>query len=388
MTSPSSTHDIVLVGAGLAGLAQFRLLRQAGFSPVLVDARPLEAVLRENQDQRATALTQTSIDILGLTPEWLAEHGSKISEMVVDGGLRDKLSGDESLHLISGAWVVPNAALKDWLLQGQELAGHFGAGLADHGLEDGSRQVVLTDGVSLGARLLIAADGKGSVVRRVSGIQKHVRSFRQTALTGVINHSEPHQNRAFQRFLPGGTLAFLPLPGQSHQSSFIWVEPTTKATDFFQLEPAVLAECMQARFGDVLGDLTASEGVQWGQYPLEAHHCDTVIGDRLALMGEAAHSMHPLAGQGLNMSIKDAEALTQALVAQRRAGLDLGDIEGLRDYERARRADTARLTSVTTALHDVFDKGPAPVRALAGAGLKAVERIKPLKSFLEREANR
>lgn len=388
------THDLIIVGAGLAGLIQYHLLKQAGFAPLLVDGRSLDAVLKGNEDRRSTALTALSVETLDLPLDWLEAEGSRIEEMLVDGGLSAALQSDESLRLKSGAWVVPNAALKAWLVEGlaeglaEGLDGHFGAGLVDHRLEGGRRRVSLDDGTSLDARLLIAADGKASAVRRGSGIQKHVRDFQQRALTGVIAHSQPHGNRAFQRFLPGGTLAFLPLPGQSHQSSFIWVEPRTRALDFFALPPAVLAERMQARFGDALGVLTAPEEALWGQYPLTAHHCDTIVGERLALMGEAAHSLHPLAGQGLNLSIKDAQALTAALVAQRRAGLDLGDAEGLRAYERARRGDTARLTGLTTALHDVFDRGPAPVRALAAAGLRVVDRMAPLKAFLERQANR
>ena len=324
--------------------------------------------------------------------DWLEEQGARIDEMVVDGGLGEALQVDDSLRLKSGAWVVSNGALKDWLVGGsaaqEPLAGRFGAGLVDHGLDAGARRLRLDDGTSLQARVLIAADGKNSVVRRTSAIRKHRRDFRQTALTGVIRHSLPHQNRAFQRFLQGSTLAFLPLPGRTDQSSFIWVEPSRGAEALFALPPAVLAERMQARFGTALGDFSPPEGAQWGLYPLTAHHCDTIIGDRLALIGEAAHSLHPLAGQGLNLSIKDAQALTQALVAQRRAGLDLGDGEGLRAYERARRGDTARLMGLTTTLHDVFDRGPAPVRALAAAGLRAVDRFGPLKSFLEQQANR
>ena len=121
---------------------------------------------------------------------------------------------------------------------------------------------------------------------------------------------------------------------------------------------------------------------------MRAHHCETIVGERLALIGEAAHAMHPLAGQGLNMTIKDAAALTEVLVAQRRLGLDGGDGQALLDYQRERRADTARITALTTGLHDVLDCSPAPVRGLAASGLEMIERFPPIKALLRREADR
>ena len=139
-----------------------------------------------------------------------------------------------------------------------------------------------------------------------------------------------------------------------------------------------------------MGDLRPPAEAEpvWGQFPLRAHHCETIIGERLALIGEAAHSMHPLAGQGLNMTVKDVAALTAVLVDQRRYGLDLGDAQALQDYQRARRVDTARFTALTTGLHDLLDRGPAPVRALAASGMALIERLPPIKAFLRREADR
>ena len=390
MQPSDPVSEIVIVGAGLAGLIQARALQKRGFDPLLVDPRPEDVVRRTNGDQRATALTPASVERLGLPAAWLAEHGQQIGQMVVDGGLLEPLEPGEALHLESGAWVVFNDDLRRFLLDDMQLKGAFGAAVEGSDGVAGARVLRLANGQAMLARLVIAADGKQSNLRRREGIQRHLRDFQQTALTGVIEHSAPHEGRALQRFLHGGTLAFLPLQDgdRGHRSSFIWVEPSRTAKALFALEPAILAERMQARLGPVLGTLSPPQDADWGAFPLTAHHCDTLIADRLALIGEAAHSLHPLAGQGLNLSIKDAEALTDALVAQRRAGLDVGDLEGLRDYERARRADTARLTSVTTALHDVFDRGPAPIRAIATAGLKAIDRVAPLKAFLERQANR
>lgn len=390
MSQPETVHDIAIVGAGLAGLIQFRALQARGFKPFLLDPRAEQALAPSNADTRSTALTAHAVDLLGLPAEWLNAHGQRIAEMVVDGGLEPSLRPETSLHLESGAWVVANGDLNRFLLDQIDVQGAFGQAVVSSAIDGGHRILTLADGSTIAARMVIAADGRNSQIRRDADIQAHVRDFQQTALTGRIAHSQPHQGRAFQRFLPGGTLAFLPLAGAEHASSFIWVEPSNAAKGLFALPPAILAERMQARFGDALGDLRPPAEAEpvWGQFPLRAHHCETIIGERLALIGEAAHSMHPLAGQGLNMTVKDVAALTAVLVDQRRYGLDLGDAQALQDYQRARRVDTARFTALTTGLHDLLDRGPAPVRALAASGMGLIERLPPIKAFLRREADR
>lgn len=394
MSQAEPVQEIAIVGAGLAGLIQFRALRAAGFEPFLVDPRPKAALGPSNADTRSTALTPHAVELLGLPADWLQAHGQQISEMVVDGGAGPSLRPEAALHLESGAWVVANGELTRFLLDGMDLRGAFGQPVISSALDGAQRVLKLADGTTVGARLVIAADGKASQTRRDADIQAHVRDFSQTALTGRIEHSLPHEGRAFQRFLPGGTLAFLPLSDTRHASSFIWVEPSNRAKGLFALSPDILAQRMQARFGDALGVLSpplepAGElAAAWGQFPLRAHHCETIIGDRLALIGEAAHSMHPLAGQGLNMTIKDVAALTAVLVDQRRHGLDTGDVQALADYQRARRVDTARFTALTTGLHDLLDRGPAPVRAVAATGMGLIERLPPIKAFLRREADR
>jgi len=389
MRHPDTVHEIVIVGAGLAGLIQARSLQQRGFAPVLVDPRPEAALRLSNADTRSTALTPRAVELLGLPEDWLRAHGQRIEEMVVDGGLSPALDPAQALRLESGAWVIFNRDLTGFLLDDMTLDGAFGNTVTDSRIEDGKRVLVLDKQQTLAARLVIAADGKDSLLRRREDIASFPRDFRQTALTGRIEHAQPHQGRAFQRFLPGGTVALLPLADDLRASSFIWVEPTGKASGLFSLPPAVLAARLHARFGDALGAFTApGDAPAWGQFPLRAHHCETVVGARLALIGEAAHSMHPLAGQGLNMTVKDAASLAAVLADQRRNGLDLGDAQGLQTYQRDRRAETARFTALTTGLHDVLDRGPAPLRALAAGGLQLINRLPPVKSLLRREANR
>ena len=139
---------------------------------------------------------------------------------------------------------------------------------------------------------------------------------------------------------------------------------------------------------DALGRLSKTDNEDWGQFPLLAHSCDRIIGERLALIGEAAHSIHPLTGQGLNLSIKDAAALSDTLMEQRRYGLDQGDAQALERYQRARRAETARMTGLTTGLNSLFSRPGGPLRAAAAVGLRALDRMEPIKALLEREARR
>ena len=319
-------------------------------------------------DRRATALTPASIELLGLPADWLAAKGQRIGSMVVDAGLAPALNEDESLRL--GQRRLGGEQRRPLCLSGRKYGSgrRFRAGRHRIDGQVGQRRLEMVGRDAVGARLVIAADGRNSTLRREDGIQRQQQDFGQIALTGVIRHETPHGAAR-----SSASCAVAPLPcyhsrrmtGEGYASSFIWVEPSATAKGLFALEPSILIERMQSRFGDALGRLSKTDNEDWGQFPLLAHSCDRIIGERLALIGEAAHSIHPLAGQGLNLSIKDAAALTDALIEQRRYGLDPGDAQTLERYQRARRAETARMSGLTTGLNGLFSRPGRPLRAAA-----------------------
>ncbi len=229
----------------------------------------------------------------------------------------------------------------------------------------------------MAARLLVAADGARSRLREIAGISFYGWSYDQSAIVGTIRHERPHEGRAVEHFLPAGPFALLPLRGD--RSSIVWTERRSAADAILRRDPEVLAAMIEKRFGLELGRITLEGPLH--AYPLSLGLARSFIGERLALLGDAAHVIHPIAGQGLNLGLKDAAALAEALIDQVRLGLDPGAPEALEAYQRSRRFDTAQMAVTTDILNRLFSNDFGPLRALRDVGLGLVNRMPPLKRF-------
>jgi 2-octaprenyl-6-methoxyphenol hydroxylase len=227
-----------------------------------------------------------------------------------------------------------------------------------------------------------AADGQKSPLRRGAGIGTTEWRYRQTSIVTTVSHEHPHGGIAVEHFLPAGPFAILPMSG--NRSSIVWTEQGELAARLVGLPDAAFAAELTARFGDFLGAVVPI-GPRW-TYPLGLMLADRYIARRLALVGEAAHVIHPIAGQGLNLGIRDVAALAELVIDTRRLGLDIGDDALLDRYQRWRRFDALMLAAVTDGLNRLFSNAIAPVRLARDLGFAMVHRLPPLKRLLMRDA--
>jgi 2-octaprenyl-6-methoxyphenol hydroxylase len=237
-------------------------------------------------------------------------------------------------------------------------------------------------GAALRARLVAAADGKASPLRQSAGIKTVEWSYPQAGIVTTVEHEHPHRGIAIEHFLPAGPFAILPLKGD--RSSIVWTERADLAPRMMALAEPDFARELARRFGDFLGALRRT-GPRWA-YPLAFLHAERYVAERLALVGDAAHVIHPIAGQGLNLGLRDVMALSECLIDARRLGLDLGDAEALQRYERWRRLDNWMLSAVTDSLNRLFSNAVPVVKTTRDLGLAAVNRVPPLKRLLMRHA--
>ena len=385
--------DIVIAGGGYVGRSLALALAQAApeLEIALVDARPLTAALG---DKRASAIAAAAKRLLTVLNIWrhLEPHAQPISQMVVtDSKLSDSIRpvfltfGDEAEMDEPFAHMVPNAALVGALGEAGEHSGV--AEIAPDQVTDfqerpGFMEVALGSGRTLRAKLLIACDGVNSRLRALSGIATHRLAYGQTAIVGTVHHEEPHDGRAFEHFLPAGPFAILPLPANDeapHRSSIVWTETDENAAWLMEADPFALDMELQRRFGPELGEAQFATAPQ--AYPLALTSVSKFVQSRFALAGDAAHGIHPIAGQGLNLGFKDVAALSETLVEAHRLGQDIGDELVLEGYQRWRRFDTARMGMTTDLLNRLFVTDIAPVRLVRSAGLRVVNRFEPLKKL-------
>jgi 2-octaprenyl-6-methoxyphenol hydroxylase len=382
--------ELLVVGGGLSGLALGIACAGAGIETIVVDREDPGRMLALPYDGRTTAIAFGSRQILagiGLW-RWVEGEAQPILEIrVADGDSPLFLHYD---HRALGpdplGWIVENRVLRHGLAACaatlpalRHLAPERVARVR---YESDGAVAELAGGGRILARLVAAADGRSSPLREAAGIRTIAWDYPQTGIVCTVRHAEPHRGIAVEHFLPAGPFAILPMTG--NRSSIVWTERADLAPKILALDDPGFRHELARRFGDFLGEI-AIEGPRWS-YPLSLLHAERYTAPRLALVGDAAHVIHPIAGQGWNLGIRDVAALAQLVVDARRLGLDIGDAAMLRRYASWRRIDNILLAAVTDGLNRLFSNEIEPVRLARDLGLAAVNRMPPLKRLLMRHA--
>lgn len=380
--------DVAVVGGGLVGLTLGHALASAGIDVAVIDREDPKTAADAAFDGRAFALSYGARRVLTALDLWpaMAPQASPILDIrVTDGPSRLFLHydhrevGDEPLgHIVESRFV------RRALLAHLPPRLHLLAPAAVDRVERSRSGAVahLVDGRRVAAKLAVAADGRASPLREAAGIGTLQWGYAQTAIVCTVAHEAPHRNVAHERFLPVGPFALLPLPG--NLSSVVWTERSEVAPSMLALDDDAFSAAMTRRFGEALGPLRVV-GRRWS-YPLSLMIAERFTAERLALIGDAAHAIHPLAGQGLNLAIRDIAALAEVIVDAKRLGLDIGAPDVLDRYAGWRRTDTLALMAVTDGLNRLFSNDFAPLRLARDLGLAAVNRLPGLKGLFMRHA--
>jgi 2-octaprenyl-6-methoxyphenol hydroxylase len=385
--------EVVVGGAGFAGLALAIALRQGLGDPFTVTVADPALAHARSKDPRASAIAAAARRLFEAIGVWgsVAENAQPILDMVVtDSKLDDAVRptfltfGGEVEDGEPFAHMIENRHLVDALV---EKAKSLGIGLratpvTSFAADANSAKVQFADGETFTARLLVGADGARSLIREQAGIATHGWNYDQSAIVTTVAHERGHNGRAEEHFLPAGPFAILPLTGR--RCSIVWTETSGEAERIVALADDEFHAELEKRFGLQLGDIEIVGPRR--AFPLGLFTARTFIGERLALVGDAAHIIHPIAGQGLNMGLRDVAALAETIADAARLGLDPGGPEVLERYQRWRRFDTMTMGVATDGLNRLFSNHSDALRLVRDIGLGLVERMPMLKRMFIREA--
>jgi 2-octaprenyl-6-methoxyphenol hydroxylase len=389
-----SQADVIILGGGLVGLSLALALDRHGLATIVVDPADPAAQVAKAYDGRATAVSSSSwrmLETLGvadrLEGQTCAIRAIRVSDGLAPGGIAFEPGEDDDPLGIMVENRLLRGALQESARAAERIQLVMPARPAETVRDGNGVRVALGDGRLLGAPLLVAAEGRGSPTREASGLPLARWSYDHVAIVATVSHERPHDETAYEIFYPAGPFAILPmLAGEDgrFRSAIVWSVSKRDAPAMLALPERALAHEIEKRMGGFLGPIGLA-GPRWS-YPLGFHHAARITDTRLALVGDAAHGIHPIAGQGLNLGFRDAAALAEVLVEGARLGLDLGDAQLLARYERWRSLDTlmvAMATDSLTRLYGVPGKAASAIRRL---GMGAVQRIGPLKDRLMAEA--
>ncbi|HEV8027933.1 MAG TPA: UbiH/UbiF/VisC/COQ6 family ubiquinone biosynthesis hydroxylase [Stellaceae bacterium] len=382
--------ELIVVGGGLTGLTLGIACAGAGVEVAVIDRESPATMLAEPFDGRTTAIAHGSQQVLEAIGLWrrVAEGAEPIREIrVADGGSPLFLHYDHrELGDAPLGYIVENRKLRQALMA--EAASlprlrHLAPAAVERVEREEARAVAhLADGGRVTGALVAACDGARSPLRGAAGIKTIAWNYPQVSIVCTVRHALPHRGVAVEHFLPGGPFAILPMTG--NRSSIVWTESAALAPALLALDEADFMQELGRRFGDYLGAL-ALEGPRWS-HPLSLLHAERYAAPRLALVGDSAHVIHPIAGQGFNLGIRDVAVLAELIVDARRLGLDIGGALLLERYERWRRFDNVMLAAVTDGLNRLFSNALPGITLARDLGLAAVDRLPPVKRFLMRHA--
>ncbi|MDR3508941.1 MAG: UbiH/UbiF/VisC/COQ6 family ubiquinone biosynthesis hydroxylase [Caulobacteraceae bacterium] len=398
------THDadVIIAGAGMAGATLALALAQGGLRPLLIDPQPFATQLEPSFDGRSSAIAFSSFrawDAIGVGDR-MRPHAQRIEQILVTDGRRPGASSGgptafflrfdaaeiaARVHSEPLGYMMENRRTRVALSQAVEAAGltiHAPAKVTGVEVKGAGARVILADGRAFRAPLVIGAEGRGSAVRKAAGIGVLGWDYRQSGVVATLKMERPHNGVAHEYFLPSGPFAILPLT--ENRASLVWTETTSAAPALKAARPEVFLSLLRRRFGDFLGEvsLTGPTFV----YPLSLQLAERMIRPRIALMGDAAHGVHPIAGQGLNLGLRDAAVLAEVLVDAARLGEDIGSETVLARYSAWRRFDTTAMAAGMDAFVHLFSNDNTAVRLARGTGMALVNRIGPARRFFMKEA--
>jgi 2-octaprenyl-6-methoxyphenol hydroxylase len=384
--------DVIIAGGGQIGLALALALKCAepAIGVTVIDAAPAEARARAGRASTIVAGGQRMLAALGVWDE-IAGAAERVTAMEIT----DSRTGDAARPVfltfaldaaadgeayVIGDGIVTAALARHVQAAGVEIAN--GTGVTDFSVDASAVTVQLDGGKARSAGLLVAADGARSHLREFAGIQRVGRRYGHSGIVATVAHERPHGGVAWEHFLPGGPFAALPLAddaGGRHLSSLVWTEPTDIADRLVAGDALTFQVELERRFGHRLGTVQVIDRPQ--AFPLGVYVARDFVRPRFALAGDAAHTVHPIAGQGLNLGYRDAAALAEVIVETYRLGLDVGSLTALQRYERWRRYDTAEMALATDGLNRLFSNDNPVLRIVRDIGLGVVDRLPELKAL-------
>jgi 2-octaprenyl-6-methoxyphenol hydroxylase len=395
MTKVSGDQKICIIGGGLGGLSMAALLGQSGFDVICIDAEPLTKQLSKDFDGRTTAVSYGSRAVLERAGVWagLSKASTPIHTIdILDGDSASTMTFDATeINAEAFGWIVENSDLRHALIkrvQHLKTVTHMtGVAVRDLQFHEDFVQVILNDGQSIKVALVIGADGRKSLVRDMMRVGTWGRMYHQTAIVCLVTHEKPHNNLAVEHFRREGPFALLPYTNAQdgkYRSALVWSVHGGDAQKWIDCDTVVFNAALQERAGDRFGKIeVAGRREAW---PLNLVKSYSYVKPRAVLVAEAAHGMHPIAGQGLNMTLRDIDALGDILTIAKTEARDIGHIDVLKAYQRARRMDNLAMCMATDGLTLLFSNDFLPVTMLRRAGLSAVKRLPFAKRFFMHQA--